>query len=95
MRLDLRVQRASPVQLPENALTVGLAQGLEFPARLGYPNQGRGFPESEDYTGSLLTFGSISMDILFLPPLERSYSNNQYGNHPRLDLRVREGLNHG
>jgi hypothetical protein len=30
-----------------------------------------------------------------VPPLERSYSNNQYGNHRSLDLRVRKGLSHG
>jgi hypothetical protein len=30
-----------------------------------------------------------------VPLLERSYSNNQYGKHRSLDLRVREGLNHG
>jgi hypothetical protein len=41
-----------------------------------------------------LVLGQCSSTPRVVPPLERSYSNNQYGNHRSLDLSVREGLNH-
>jgi hypothetical protein len=42
-----------------------------------------------------LTSHSEVVHCALCPPLERSYSKNQYGSHRSFDLRVREGLNHG